>query len=515
MAERQHVVVVGAGIGGLAAAARLARDGFAVTIVERAHAPGGKMRTVDVDGASIDAGPTVLTMRWVFDDLFGGEFDRHVTLRPAEILARHAWPDGSRLDLFTDRAASEGAIAAFAGRDEAEGYARFCTDAARTYATLERSFLTAPRPNPVSLTARIGSTRLKDIASIHPFTSYWRALSGYFRDPRLQQLFGRYATYVGSSPFRSPATLMLIAHVEQQGVWLVEGGMHALARAVEELAKAQGATLRYAAEVESIIVRNRRAMGVQLASGETIPADQIVFNGDPQAIATGRLGADASAAVPAYAANARSLSALCWQIRGEASGFPLLHHNVFFSGDYRAEFDALRSGALPADPTLYLCAQDRAGRDGDAPETDRMLVIANAPANGDRRPHTREEAERCTETMRETVARYGLMLDKTSIAMTSPADFEALFPATGGAIYGRASHGWMASFQRPGSATRIRNLWLAGGATHPGAGVPMAALSGRLAAEAVTAARASTRSFHPAAMPGGMSTRSAKTGATA
>ena len=258
--QRERVVVIGAGVGGLSSAALLAARGMDVTVLERASAPGGKMREVVVGGKAIDAGPTVFTMRWVFDQLFaeaGADFGATVTLQPLDVLARHAWNDRDTLDLFADRQASIDAIGAFSGAEEARRHARFCDDAQRTYQTLEGSFLKASRTSPFGLTRRIGLTRLGDIMSIRPHASLWGSLGRYFKDPRLRQLFGRYATYSGSSPFLAPATLMLIAHVEREGVWLVEGGMHAVAKAIERLARANGATFRYDAHVSEILVENR------------------------------------------------------------------------------------------------------------------------------------------------------------------------------------------------------------------------------------------------------------------
>jgi 1-hydroxycarotenoid 3,4-desaturase len=209
-----HVTVIGAGAGGLAAAIDLARSGVAVTLLEAASTVGGKIRQLQVAGAGIDAGPTVLTMRWVFDALFddaGFSLADHLTLHPIDLLARHAWNDTSRLDLFADADRSAEAIAAFAGSAEAAGYRSFCQRAQRVYDMLEAPFIRATRPTALSLAATTG---LSGIRGISPFSTLWKALGEHFRDPRLRQLFGRYATYSGSSPFRSPATLMLIAHVE-------------------------------------------------------------------------------------------------------------------------------------------------------------------------------------------------------------------------------------------------------------------------------------------------------------
>ncbi len=220
-----RVVVIGAGIGGLAAAIELSACGLPVLVLERAEAVGGKMRQVVADGVGIDAGPTVLTLRGVFEALFaraGTTLEAALTLRPAERLARHAWRDGSRLDLFADIGRSADAVGVFAGRAAAQGYREFCARSARIFATLEPSFIAASRPSLPGLVARAGPRAL---AGISPFSTLWQALGAHFEDPRLRQLFGRYATYCGSSPFSAPATLMLVAHVEQSGVWMVEGGM--------------------------------------------------------------------------------------------------------------------------------------------------------------------------------------------------------------------------------------------------------------------------------------------------
>ena len=460
-------------------------------MVERQDAPGGKVRQVDVGVVAVDGGPTVFTMRWVFDSVFaacGANLDDAVTLRAADILARHAW-GADRLDLFADEAASADAVGAFAGAVEARGFRSFMAEARAILRTLETPFLRGTATSPLGLTARVGLGGLRGLAGIHPFARLWDRSAKHFADPRLRQLFGRYATYSGSSPFAAPATLMLIAAVEADGVWLVDGGMHALARALAALGEAQGATYRYGAGVATI-----DAQGVVLATGERIEADAVVVNADPQSLAAGLFGAAARSAVRAMAARHRSLSALVWTLDGVAEGFPLVRHNVVFSDDYAREFADLAAGRLPEDPTVYICAQDRgAGLDEAGAPTatsERFQLIVNAPPLGD----TGDDIglgsgaiERCTAATFERLRRSGLALTPRAGVLTTPRGFADLFPATGGALYGRATHGPFAAFQRPGARTRLPWLYLAGGATHPGAGVPMAALSGMRAAEALSA----------------------------
>lgn len=528
---RERVIVVGAGVGGLTAALELAAQGVEVLVLERSTQPGGKMREVNVGGAGMDAGPTVFTMRWVFEELFesvGAQLTDWLTLQPATVLARHAWGEGERLDLFADITRSADAIGRFAGPAEARGYLAFCDRARRIYQTLEAPFLRGTRPTPVSLATRVGWRGLPDLMRISPMATMWGELGRYFADPRLHQLFGRYATYCGSSPFQAPATLMLVAHVEQDGVWMVEGGMHRVALALAGLATRFGAQFRYGAHVEEIIVSNGRAAGVRLANGEQIAASAVVFNGDVAALAAEKLGAASKRAVPATDPHDRSLSAITWNLLAPAQGFPLLRHTVFFSDDYRAEFESLFGRReLPSSPTVYVCAQDRGDADdapGESPRPERLMCLVNAPARGDGKPFTPTELTRCEARTFETLARCGLQIQRSpqSTTMTTPTDFERLFPATGGALYGQASHGWKASFTRPGSRSRLPGLYLAGGSTHPGPGVPMAALSGRLASASLLADRPpmllavrpppgtphpSTPPWPPAATPGGTSTR--------
>jgi 1-hydroxycarotenoid 3,4-desaturase len=509
MTERR-VVIAGAGVGGLAAAVALASNGFRTTVIEASDRPGGKMRAVPVGGRPIDVGPTVLTMRWVFDRLFedaGASIEDWVSLVRAERLARHAWADGSRLDLYSNVERSADAIGRFAGAREADGYRRFAKRAQRIYETLRDSFIAGPRLGPIELSARVG---LGHIGGISAFTTMGRALQDHFRDPRLRQLFGRYATYCGSSPFLAPATLMLIAHVEREGVWLVEGGMAKLTNAFRELAEARGAKFWFQRKVVRILVAGGRAVGVETDDGERVAADAVVWNGDVGALADGSLGPEAKRAVSS-AATERSLSAITLAMSGRVHGFPLIRHNFFLSRDSRAEFDDLFArGRLPACPTVYVCAQDRGDSDAGEPSSpERIFCIVNAPARPAILPLTAAEVDLCESAAFRLLERCGLTIerDPKATVRTTPEDFAKAYPSTQGALYGPATHGWKATFAREGAATRLPGLYLAGGSIHPGAGMPMAALSGRQAALRVMRDLASTVRSSPAATRGGTSTR--------
>jgi len=504
------VIVVGAGIGGLTAAIELARRGVAVTVVERAGRVGGKMREVTVAGRAIDAGPTVLTMRHIFDEVFaaaGENLDDHVTLDKVDLLARHAWSDGSQLDLHGDMERTADAIGRFAGPREAYGYRRFCEYARNIHETVQGPFLFSDRPSMISIVKAVGSIGLGALLKIDGYRTMWGALGDFFQDPRLLQLFGRYATYSGSSPFSAPATLNVIAHVERAGVWLVRGGMYRLAEALSNLAQKLGVTVRTSAPVAEITTAGGRASGVRLSSGELLRGRAVVLNADAAALQAGLFGRAVKRAADAPAA--RSLSAMTWATVAETGGMSLSRHNVFFSDDYRREFRQLfDEETVPDAPTVYVCAEDR-GDEGHCPGgSERLFCLINAPANGDRRSFAPTEIKRCETAMRETLSRCGLtMTSDPAPVVTTPSDFATMFPATGGALYGAASHGWMAPFSRPAARSRIAGLYLCGGSAHPGAGVPMVAQSGRLVAMALSADLASTSRSRPAATPGGMSTR--------
>lgn len=520
------IAVIGAGVAGLTAAIDLARAGQEVIVFERAATPGGKLRQVSVAGRAMDAGPTVFTLRSVFDELFddaGDDFARRVRLISAKVLARHAWSAHERLDLYSDIAQSADAIGHFAGARDAQGFLRFTAQAKKIYDTLDRSFMRASRPSMPELVRRVGLKPSGGLWAIDPFTTLWRSMRRYFQDERLQQLFGRYATYCGSSPFAAPGTLMLIAHVEQAGVWYLEGGMYELAVQLAALAERRGATFRYSSEVVRMHLDHGRIGAIETAQGERIAVQAVVCNADTNAIASGLFGDSVKRGVHATPAGARSLSAVTWNVVAQADGFDLAHHTVFFSSDYRAEFDDIFvKHRVPESPTIYVCAQDRHDHDLRQPARDeqlassatlssastaeRLLCLVNAPPIGDRHVFESAEIDACETRVFQALANFGLLLHDRQVKPTSPSQFNQLFPATGGALYGPASHGWMASFKRPGSRTAIPGLYLAGGSSHPGAGVPMAATSGRLAAASALEDCVSTARSPRVVMRGGTST---------
>ncbi len=510
-----HVIVVGAGIGGLAAALRLAHRGLRVTVLERHTTPGGKMRTKPTVAGPVDAGPTVLTMKPVFETLFadvGARLSDHVTLIDQSVLARHFWPDGTRLDLMQNPDASRENIHAAFGARAASEFTGFSDRARRLFEAFDAPMIQSPAPSLAAMTRKVlQNPRL--IPAMAPHLSLAQTLSRQFSEPRLAQLFARYATYVGGLPAASPALLALIWQAEAMGVWHVKGGMHALARSIAALATSYGAKFQYDTPVTQIETRAGRACAVHTKNGR-MPADAVLFNGDPAALLKGALGQGARAAVGQDATMPRSLSACVMSFAAIPQGVDLSAHNVFFASDPASEYRPLAQGKIQTDPTLYICAQDRfTDKFPNGPE--RFEIILNSPpiAPASRPEPTKNEKERttCHTLILDRLGRFGLTFSPTPTpdTMTMPRDFDTLFPASAGSLYGRSPHGMMAAFKRPTARTAISGLYLTGGGVHPGAGVPMATLSARHAAEAIVSDLTSTSTSRPAATHGGTSTGSA------
>lgn len=475
-------IVIGGGVGGLAASINMARAGVRVRLFERGPTVGGKLREVDVGGQKVLAGPSVFTMKWVFDELFDGRLADWVTLAPVDPLCRHFFPDGAQLDLYTDEARSRDAIERFAGRRDADGYLRYRKHAAKIFDIVRGPFMENAVP---SIFDFMSPRALWQMTQIDGMRSLWRALEEHFADPRLRQLFGRYATYNGSSPYHAPATLSVIMHVENAyGIFAVEGGIVRLAEALRRRAESLGVEIATGAEVDEIVVEptggplstTLRARGVR-SGGSVAWADCVIANCDV-ADALDRLLAHAPPARKLgrkYADEELSLSAYVLLAVGPEAPLPLVHHNVFFSRDYQREFDELVvQRRPPEEPTVYVCAE--------AP--GRHFMLTNAPPLDDkgRAVDWTLEASRCRARLDAVLARHGWTHTPTATHELTPADVAARFPSSRGAIYGLASNSRMAAFKRPANTMPgIAGLYFCGGTVHPGAGLPMVVLSAKIA----------------------------------
>ncbi|MES2915636.1 MAG: 1-hydroxycarotenoid 3,4-desaturase CrtD [Pseudomonadota bacterium] len=514
--SRPDAVVIGAGMGGLGAAIRLAAGGCRVTVIEAADHPGGKARSRPTAAGPAPMGPTVLTLRAEVDDLFrlcGTTTEAEVALTRLPRLARHWWPGSGPLDLFPDREANIDAISAFAGAQEADGFARFDTATRVLYDAFEAPVMRAPHPD---LAAIARATLRQPVLwpALLPGMTLDRWLARFFRDPRLRQLFGRYATYVGGRPGHTPAVLSLVWQAEAQGVWAARDGIHSVAAALARAAQRLGVRFHFATSARRITRQSGRVCLVETDQGHH-PADIVVFNGDPRALSDGLLG-DAAQSALHRPPGKPSLSAWAWSFAATPKGPrapDLIHHNLFFTADPESEFHPIGEGRMPDSPTLYLNAQDR--EVGITPATERFQIIMNAPATTPaNRPDQPDEDRTCHDRTFPPLSRMGLTFSPAPgpEALTRPRDLAARFPASLGSIYGASPEGALAAFRRPVARTGLPGLYLAGGGVHPGAGVPMALLSGKQAASQALTDLTSASPSPGTAMPGGMSTGFPRTG---
>jgi len=484
-----EVVVIGAGLGGLAAAARLAARGHRVTVCEQAGEVGGKLGRMRRDGFTFDTGPSLVTLPQLFRELFdatGGPLADSVELVPVEPIARYRYADGTGFDASADLGRFCAELDAALGPGSGSDWRRLYERAGAMWEAARGPFLESPLA-PADLVRY--STRLRDLATIAP----WRTLRGLgertLRDPRLRMFLDRYATYSGSDPRRVPAVLATVAYVEQAfGAWYVRGGLYRLAEAVAERAQERGARLRLRADVTRVEAAGGNVTGVRLADGELLPADVVVANADAAHLFADLLpGREGAGARRRLGLVAPSLSGfvLLLGLRGRTPG--LAHHTVLFPADYDAEFDAL-FGPAPGpvrDPTIYLSVpQDPAAA---PPGCEAWFVLVNAPRQGQVDWRAPGLASAYAERLLDLLAVRGFDVRGRMVVheVRTPADLADHTRASGGAIYGTSSNGLRAAFLRPANRGPLRGLYLVGGSAHPGGGLPLVALSARIVADLV------------------------------
>jgi phytoene desaturase len=484
------IAIVGGGLGGLAAAIRLAVCGRRVVIFEKNERVGGKLNIIAEQGYTFDTGPSLLTMPWVLRELFataGRRLEDVCTLLPVEPTCRYYWPDGTRFDAFQSLPLLTQQIAGLEPHDVA-GLFRFLAYGARIYQAVAGPFLLQPFDG---LRDLLTLAALRDARAIDPFRTLDQAVREFFRSPYLRQVFARYATYNGSSPYRAPATFNLIAYIELvEGGWYIRGGMYELARALERLACDVGVEIRASSPVGRILTGDGRATGVQLADGERLEAAAVVVNADPRYAYT-QLLPEASVMAARLARLEPSCAGFVLLLGVDRVYDQLAHHTIFFSADYPQEFAAIFDKRVPAaDPTIYVCATSLSDAHHAPPGHMNLFVLVNAPALDGRVRWEREAVGYRNLVVRklERMGLHGLEHHITYERLITPEDFQARYNAPAGAIYGVASNTPWAAFLRPPLRAReMRRLYFVGGGTHPGGGIPLVLLSGRAVSERVVA----------------------------
>lgn len=485
----RSVAVVGAGVGGLAVAIRLRAAGHDVVMLERNDHVGGKLTTHTDAGYTFDVGPSLLTLPHVLDEVFacaGTSLDAEVDLVRLDPQFAYHWPEGTSLHVHDEPDATAAAFERFAPGSGA-AWRRFDERGRRGWDVSERTFFAGPIERPLALFRRMRSPA--DLVAIDPLRSLDRAARSAFDDPRLQQWVGRYATYSGSSPYRAPAALACIPHVESRyGCWHVRGGLGALRDALHRVAARIGVSIRTGAEVERLLTASAhggssasRIAGVQLAGGERVDAEVVVADVDARQL-YGELLDDRRALRRVRRAEpSTSGFSLCVGRRGSTPG--LRHHNVWFSGDYRAEFAALDSGRFPEDPTIYACVSAVTDPTQAPSGAENWFVLVNVPAAIDL------DVDRCTRLVLDRLRARGIDLeDGIEILHTmTPRDLARRDRSPDGAIYGTSSNGRRAAFLRPSNRGSVSGLFLVGGSAHPGGGLPLVAMGARMVADLIGA----------------------------
>lgn len=481
-------VVVGAGLGGLAAAISLASRGISVVVLEAADGPGGKAGQRTVDGVSFDTGPSVLTLPTILADLLaqaGRSVDEVVTLRRPEPAFRYRWPDGTELDVCQNPSDTEARVRETLGAEAASDFAAFMAYSRAIWESAAPYFVLARAPSVTSMMS-LGPGAMKAAARIDPFRSMWAAITAQVRSPHLRDLFARFATYNGSDPRKAPATLNCIAHVEMGlGSFGIEGGVHQLPAALAGVAADCGAELRYGAPVERIEVGRAGVTGVRLRGGEHIGAERVVINADVSHLVDDLLPRGTRVGFkPAPPTSTSGWTAVVKAPRRSDA----VAHLALFPERYLEEFDDLfERDRPPQEPTVYLCNQAVAhGRPGWE-DRDPVFIMANAPSQDPRKPTSDTTWERLSERVRARLVGAGLWETGQEVVwQRTPRGLADRFPGSRGALYGAASNGMWSAFQRPPNKVRKpRGLYLASGSAHPGGGMPLCLMSGRLAADAL------------------------------
>jgi phytoene desaturase len=487
---RNPIVIIGAGIGGLSAAIHLAAAGKRVIVLEKNAATGGKMGEIEAEGFRWDTGPSVITMRPVFEDLFrtaGRRLEDYLTLLPLQPLTRYFYADGSVLDVDADPQVTAQRLEHYHTGD-GQGYLDFLSYADKIHEATGDVFIYGAPPTWRTL---LGVNPLRMVQT-DALRTMQRAIESFVHSPQTRQLLGRFATYTGASPYLAPATLNVIAHVElNEGVWYPQGGIAEIAKALTRLAGELGVEIRTNCGVDGIDLTFDRVTGVRTA-GERIETDHVIANVDVITVYERLL--------PPIPSVRRELARLT-KLEPSSSGFILLlgvegehphlaHHNIFFSGDYADEFrDIFQRGLPPRQPTIYVAITAKSDPQHAPPGCENWFVLVNTPPEGEGTKTRFDWHSQASNYSRVVLDRLATAFDldvreqiRTQQILTPP-DLEALTAARRGALYGQSSNDRMAAFRRPHNrSAAVKGLYFAGGTAHPGGGVPMVTLSGKVAA---------------------------------
>jgi phytoene desaturase len=506
----KHIVIIGAGIGGISAAVRLAAAGCRVTLLEKNERVGGKLNCWQAAHPHrpgerpfrFDTGPSLLTMPFVFMDLFAAakqDVRDHLQIVKLDPVARYCWADGARLELRATEQDLIEQVRRFAPRDVV-GFTRLLARGRKIWGLAEQFLSHAPE----QLAQAAGMRALGMLTvpfRIGMFSRFSRTIDKHIQDRRLRDVLYQYATYSGASPFKAPATLTCIPWVEHYyGGFHIRGGMYRLAERLELVARQLGVEIRTNCPAAQILIdrapdrRQRQhaaARGVKLSDGTQVLSDAVICNSD--AVYAYR---QLVAAEFRQKYNDRTLdgfdpggSAIVILLGVEGTYPQLAHHTKFMPVDYPDELRSMfETRTIPRDPCVYVCAPTRTDPDLAPDGCENLFILASAPPLRGSSIDWSIEGPRYAQRLLETLeTRFGLTdLSRRIVVQRTmtPFDLKQLYNANAGSIYGIASNSLRSTFFRPPNRDRhVRQLYLCGGATHPGGGLPLVALSGKIASE--------------------------------
>ncbi|MBN1653660.1 MAG: phytoene desaturase [Deltaproteobacteria bacterium] len=484
--------VIGAGMGGLSASITLASQGQKVLLLEAQPQAGGKAGSLVLDGVRVDTGPSVLTLIDVFDALLrtaGTRLGEVVSLVRPNPAFRYLYADGAELDLYFKLTDTLKSIRDTLGARAEREFEAFMQYAARIWESASRAFVYGPAPS-FAIVLLQSFRALGLLSAIDPLHTMQQAIESRIQSPHLRMLLSRYATYNGSDVRRAPATLNCIAHVElAMGGYGVEGGIYRLVEALVQTARKQGVTIQTETRVRKILLEKRRVVGVVLNSGERIEASCVIANADATQVAEALLPEGARHGISLD--NPASMSGYNAIIRAarRRTAPRGVAHCVVFPADYQKEFsDIFERNTVPVDPAVYLCAPEVCHRAKGWPEHEPLFIMSNAPAQ-DETSDSSEADELAIQRMLERLRAARLIEPGDEVVWRrAPKDLAVAFPGSRGSIYGAASNSRTAAFHRPpNKIKKIAGLYLASASAHPGGGLPLAALSGTIAARAALA----------------------------
>jgi phytoene desaturase len=480
-----NMIVIGAGVGGLSAAIRLAAKGVQVRVLERLPNAGGKLNLLEDAGYFFDTGPSLVTLPWVFEDLFaaaGEKLSDWLTLVRLEPVCRYFYADGTGFDASADMPTMMQNLEKFSA-GSGQDFNAFFGHAARAWRGSRVPFLESSISSPLDFIKN--GIPWMDLTALLPIPTLDGLARRYFKDVRLHQFIGRYATYTGSSPYSAPGTLSTVLYSEYAyGAWYVKGGLYAIAQALEKLALKLGVEFSFHSSVKKIITENAVVKAVQLENNEILGCDSVICNADASHLYEELLEKTLD---PRKTKLEPSISGfvMLLGVKGETKG--LEHHNIFFSGNYKKEFQQIFTELQPAsEPTIYVCISSKSDLTQAPDGCENWFILVNAPPTG--KVDWTVEAPKYAAQILELLAKRGYDIRKRIQVqhIMTPTDLEHKYLTHRGGIYGSSSNTVSSAFLRPQNRSQtVRGLYLATGSAHPGGGLPLVMLSGKLAANAL------------------------------